>query len=322
MTRIVLNIGRVLLTLLFVAAAVAALVYVWQRYEDDPWTRDGKVRADSVPVASDVSGLVTQVLVQDNQFVRSGTVLFVVDKERFAAQLEQADASVARANATLANALREQRRYVALGDLVSRQERDQHVTAADVARATLRQAAADRHIAQINFERSEVRARVDGYVTGFRMRPGAYVTSGVPNFALLDVNSLYILGYFEENKLHRVNVGDRARIVLLGDSRPLWGHVVSMAAGITDREDSASNGALPNVNPTFSWIRLAQRIPVRVVVDAVPPGMKMVAGRTASVIILPAAHARRTDASKQDGGAALVTAPPPPAARAAGTTRS
>jgi multidrug resistance efflux pump len=290
MTRLLIPIGRVLLTLLFVGGAVVALVLVWRRYEDDPWTRDGKVRADSVQVASDVSGLVTRIMVRDNQFVRAGTVLFVVDKERFAAQLEQADATIARARATLENAVREQRRYAALGDLVSREERDQHATGADVARAALRQAEADRRVAQINFERSDVRARVDGYVTGFTMRPGDYVTSGSPKFALLDTASYYVLGYFEENKLHRFQPGDRARVELLGDTRPLWGHVASMAAGITDREDSAPDGALPNVNPTFSWIRLAQRVPVRIAIDQVPQGLRLVAGRTASVTIVPKAH--------------------------------
>jgi multidrug resistance efflux pump len=266
---------------------VVALVVLWQRYEDDPWTRDGKVRADAVQVAADVTGLVTQIRVHDNQYVRAGDVLFVVDKERYAAALEQADAVVARAQATLADAVREQRRYLALGDLVSREERDQRVTAADVDRAAVRQAIADRRVAQINFKRSDVRAGVDGYVTGFRIRPGDYVTSGTPRFALLDTNSYYVLGYFEENKLHRFRLGDRARIVLLGDTRPLWGHVDSMAAGIADREDSGSDALLPNVNPTFSWIRLAQRIPVRVVIDRIPAGVRLVAGRTATVTILP-----------------------------------
>ncbi|WP_420847793.1 efflux RND transporter periplasmic adaptor subunit [Novosphingobium kaempferiae] len=310
MTRVATDIGRVVLTLLFLGAAVIALIYLWRRYENDPWTRDGKIRADSVEVASDVSGLVTQILVHDNQFVKTGTVLFVVDKERFAAQLEQADAAVARAQATLANAAREQGRYIALGDLVSREERDQHVTAADVARAALRQAQADRRVARINFDRSDVRARVDGYVTGLTMRPGDYVTSGAARFALLDTSSYYVLGYFEENKLHRIHTGDRARIVLLGDTRPLYGHVVSMAAGITDREDTARAGTLPNVNPTFSWIRLAQRVPVRLVIDKVPKGMRLVAGRTASVIVLPTTHPTDKPAKK----ASLA----PPAAPASG----
>ena len=318
MTRALIGIGRVLLTLLFVAGAIVALVILWRRYEDDPWTRDGKVRADSVQVAADVSGLVTQIMVHDNQFVRAGAVLFVVDKERYAAQLEQADAAVARTKATLADAIREQRRYVALGDLVSREDRDQRITAADVAQAAVRQAIADRRVAEINFERSDVRARVDGYVTGFRMRPGDYVTSGSPKFALLDTDSYYVLGYFEETKLHRFQLGDRARVVLLGDTRPLWGHVVSMAAGIADREDSGSDALLPNVTPTFSWIRLAQRVPVRVVLDRVPAGVRLVAGRTATVTILPTAHPVPAGATAT--ALSPNTAPATPANAAVATT--
>jgi multidrug resistance efflux pump len=288
MTRALVDIGRLALTLAFVAAALLALTALWRFYEDDPWTRDGKIRADSVAVAADVSGLVTETHVRDNQFVRAGTVLFVVDKERHQAQLEQADAAVARAHATLDNAMREQARYLALGDLVSREDKDQRVTAVEVGQAALRQALADRRIAEINFARSDVRARVSGYVVNFTLRPGDYVASGSPKFALLDTDSYYVLGYFEENKLRRLRPGDRARVVMLGDGQTVWGHVDSVAAGIADREDTGSSALLPNVTPTFSWIRLAQRVPVRIAIDKVPPGARLVAGRTATVTILPA----------------------------------
>ena len=199
----------------------------------------------------------------------------------------------ARARATLDDAVREERRYLALGDLVSREVRDQRVTASEVDRAAVRQALADRRIAQINYERSDVRARVDGYVTGLTMRPGDFIASGTPKFALLDTRSYYVLGYFEETKLHRFRLGDRVRIVLLGDTRPLWGHVDSMSAGIADREDTGSEALLPNITPTFSWVRLAQRVPVRIVIDTVPPGARLVAGRTATVTILPGDQAAR-----------------------------
>jgi multidrug resistance efflux pump len=287
MTPALASVGRVLMTLLFVAGAIVGLTMLWRHYEVDPWTRDGKLRADSVHVSADVSGLVTRILIHDNQFVRAGSVLFIVDKDRYAAQLEQADAAVERARATLNDAVREQRRYLALGDLVSQQERDQRNTAAEVDRSTLRQARADRHIAEINFQRSDVRARIDGIVTGLTMRPGDYVTSGSPKFALLDTHSYYVLGYFEETKLHRFELGDRAQVELLGDSRPIWGYVDSIAAGIADREDTGSEALLPNVTPTFSWIRLAQRIPVRIRIDRVPRGVRLVSGRTATVTILP-----------------------------------
>lgn len=318
MTRLLPTIGRVLLTLLLVAGAIVALVLVWRHYEDDPWTRDGSVQADVVQVSPDVSGLVTQIRVHDNQLVHAGDILFIVDQERYAAQLAQAQAQVvsaratvenagaaiANARATLDNALREERRYLSLGDLVSREVRDARVTAAeqdraalvqagaqlDQAQAGVRQAIANRRLAEINLRRSSVRARVNGYVTGFTLRPGDYVAAGGGQFALLDTDSYYVLGYFEETKLHRFQLGDTVRVNLLGDTRPLWGHVDSLAAGITDRQQNASGVLLPNITPTFSWIRLAQRVPVRVVIDRIPVGLRLVAGRTATVTILPTAH--------------------------------
>lgn len=286
MIRLLATAGRLLLTLLFVSAAILALLALWYRYEDEPWTRDGKLRADSAQVSPDVSGLVTEILVHDNQFVRVGTVLFVVDKERYAAKLDQADAAVAQARATLANAERERQRYLSLGDYTSREDKESRSTAVEVGQAALRQAQAERRVAQIDFDRSDVRARFDGYVTGFTMRLGDYVASGTAKFALVDTSSYYVLGYFEENKLRRFRPGDRARVVLLGDDEPLWGHVESLATGIADREDSGSAALLPNVTPTFSWIRLAQRVPVRIAIDQVPPDARMVAGRTATVTIV------------------------------------
>jgi multidrug resistance efflux pump len=318
MTRLLPTFGRVALTLVLLLGAILALVVVWRHYEIDPWTRDGSVQADVVQVSADVSGLVTQIHVHDNQPVHAGDVLFTVDRERYSAQLAQADAAaisaratimnaqagVLSARATLDNALRERSRYTGLGDLVSREVRDQKATAveedqADLAKAEaavaqaqagLKQAEANRRLAQVNMDRSAVRAGVNGYVTGFTMRPGDYVAAGSPQFALLDTDSFYVLGYFEETKLHRFDLGDRVRVNLLGDTRPIWGHVDSLAAGITDRQQNASGILLPNITPTFSWIRLAQRVPVRVVIDRIPPGIRLVAGRTATVTILPTLH--------------------------------
>lgn len=287
MNHLAIGVGRVLLTLLIVGCAVVAVVLVWRHYEDEPWTRDGRLSADVVQVSADVSGLVTRVLVHDNQPVRVGDVLFVVDRERYTAQLAQAEAAIDNAVATLDNDRREAARYNSLGDLVSREVRDQRLTAVRQAQAQLEQMRANRRLAAINLDRSAVRARVNGHVTGFSMRPGNYVSAGSPLFALVDTDSYYVLGYFEETKLRRFAIGDRAQVTLLGDDRPILGHVESLAAGIADREQSQSGGLLPNVNPTFSWIRLAQRVPVRVAIDSVPPGQRLVIGRTATVSILP-----------------------------------
>ena len=287
MTRLTPRLLSVLVTLLLMVGAAAALLVVWRHYEEEPWTRDGKLSADTVQVASDVAGLVTEVRVHDNAPVHVGDILFVVDQERYGAALAQAQASIHSAEATLANARREADRYASLGDLVSQEARDQRVTATQTARAGLEQAVANRRVARINLERAFVRARVNGYVTGFSMRPGDYVAAGSSLFALVDTDAYYVLGYFEETKLRRFAIGDPAQVLLLGESRPILGHVDSLSAGIADREQNASAALLPNVTPTFSWVRLAQRVPVRVVIDQVPAGLRLVAGRTATVSILP-----------------------------------
>jgi len=295
MTRLVPHIGRILLTLLMVALAIAAVVWIWRYYETDPWTRDGKVRVDVVEVSADVSGIVTDVLVRDNQPVKAGDPLFVIDRARFKTKLAQVDAGIENARASLANARRDSARYQSLGDLVSAEVRDQRATAVQLARADLRQKIADREMAALDLDRATVRARVNGLVTNLGLRPGDYVQTGKPVFALVDTDSYYVVGYFEETKLDEFRIGDKARVTLLGnDDRAILGHVDSITGGIDDRESQPSNNELPNIQPTFSWIRLAQRVPVRIVIDRIPGDMRLIAGRTASVTIVPTAVPGRT----------------------------
>ena len=317
MTRLAPRLIPILLTVLLLVGAAAGLWIVWRHYEEEPWTRDGKLSTDTVQVASDVAGLVTEVRVHDNAPVHAGEVLFVVDQERYGAALAQAQAMVHSAQATLANARREAARYASLGDLVSQEVRDQRSTAVQTALAGLEQAVANRRVAEINLRRAFVQARVNGYVTGFSMRPGDYVAAGSPQFALVDTDAYYVLGYFEETKLRSFAIGDPAEVVLLGDGRPIRGHVDSLSAGIADREENSSSALLPNVTPTSSWVRLAQRIPVRVVIDSVPTGLRLVAGRTATVTILPGRPRvvpRAVPASSLTPNTAPVQRQPAPAA--------
>ena len=286
MTSLLHTLGRIVLTLVFVAVAVVCIVLVWRYYEEEPRTQDGRILADVVQVAADVPGLVTRVLVRENQAVRAGDVLFEVDPERYTAKLASADASIANSRATLGNAIRERDRYLSLGDLVSREQRDQYVTAVRQAATNLEVSIANRRGNAIDLERSLVRARVDGVVSRMTLRPGDYVGTGAGLFALLDSNSFHAAGFFEETKLHRLRVGDRARLVMIGDSRVIWGHVESVAPGITNTEEGSSAVLLPNITPTFTWIRLAQRVPVRIAIDRVPDGLQLISGRTVSVSIV------------------------------------
>lgn len=284
---------RVAVTLMVVALAGFAGQRLWVHYEEDPWTRDGRVRADVVQVAPDVSGLVTSVLVRDNQQVAVGTPLFEVDRPRYRLAVAQAQAAVAAQQVQLAQARREARRNQSLGDLVAGEVREQSMAKVAQLDASLAQARTALDTARLNLARTMVRASVAGTVTNLELRPGDYASAGHPEFAIIDRSSLHIIGYFEETKLPRIHVGDPVQIRLMGEGSTIAGHVQSIAGGIEDRDRNSGANLLANVNPTFSWVRLAQRIPVRITIDRLPAGIALVVGRTATVEILPPAAPAR-----------------------------
>jgi multidrug resistance efflux pump len=279
--------GRFAVTALLAVAALLVAVRLWHRYERDPWTRDGHIRADVVRITPDVSGLVTQVAVRDNQRVKPGDLLFVVDRPRFRLALDQAGAAIASARATLNQARKEAARDLALGDLVARETHEQNVARVATASAALAQAETARDQAALNLTRTNIRSTVNGTVTNLDLHPGDYVAAGQQALALVDDDSIRVEGYFEETKLPQIRIGDPARVRLMGDPYAIEGHVDSIAAGISDSERSNAGNLLPNVNPTFAWVRLAQRIPVRIKLDRVPAGTRLIAGRTATVTIVP-----------------------------------
>ncbi|TWB11820.1 RND family efflux transporter MFP subunit [Nitrospirillum amazonense] len=289
------------LAVTLVVVAIAALVgwRFWIYYMEEPWTRDGRVRADIVGVTPDVSGLVDEVLVHDNQTVTKGQVLFRIDRARFTLALQQADAAVAAKKANFDELVLERNRYQSLSaSAVSREKQEQTVAAAKQAEAIYLQAVADRNVAKLNLDRTEVMATVNGYITNFDLRPGDYVTAGKAVTALVDSDSLHVQGYFEETKLGRIHVGDPVTVRLMGDPRSFSGHVESVAAAIEDRERTDGSNLLANVNPTFSWVRLAQRIPVRVVLDNPPPDLRLIPGRTATVAVVGSDAVLKTPLTK------------------------
>jgi RND family efflux transporter MFP subunit len=278
---------RPVITLAAVIFAAWVGYWLWDFYLREPWTRDGRVRADVVAVAPDVSGLVAEVDVKDNQLVDRGDVLFHIDPERFTLALRQAEAVVAGKKATADEAEADYSRYSKLSDVaVSEQRLELARATAQEATAAYDQAVADRDLARLNLDRSAVRAPVTGRITNMDLRPGAYVAVGRGVIALIDIDTLRVEGYFEETKLPRIRPGDSAQIRLIGEKSVLSGHVDSIAGGIEDRERSEGSNLLANVNPTFSWVRLAQRVPVRIALDPVSPGVLLVSGRTATVEIV------------------------------------
>lgn len=281
--------GRMAVTLAVVAAALVGAKSLWKHYQVEPWTRDGRVRADIVQIAPDVSGLVTNVVVANDQPVKAGQPLFYVDRERYELALAQADATVAAHRTVLAQARRELARNAGLGELVAGEVTEQSRAQAEQAQASLAQAVAARDVAALNLRRTVVTAPTDGYLSDLTLRTGDYVTAGKPVIALIDSRSFRIEGYFEETKLKRLHVGQPVSVKVMGEDRVLRGHIQSIAAGIEDRDRSAGESMLPDVNPTFSWVRLAQRIPVRVALDEKPKDLRLIAGRTATVAVLETA---------------------------------
>lgn len=287
MNRLASTLGRSAATILIVLAAIFVALWMWNHYERSPWTRDGRVRADVVRVTPDIGGLVTAVAVHDNQQVKAGDLLFVIDRPRYELALEQADAAVASARATLGQARREATRDLALGDLVAAEAHEQNVARVATAQATLAQAISQRDAAALNLRRTRVAASVNGVVTNLDLHVGDYVAAGKQAMALVDRDSLRVEGYFEETKLPLVCVGAPVKVRLMGEATDLDGRVESIAYGINDTTRSDSGNLLPTVQPTFSWVRLAQRIPVRVKLDKVPADMRLIAGRTATVAVEP-----------------------------------
>jgi multidrug resistance efflux pump len=279
---------RVAVTLATVAAAVVAGAYVWRSYVDDPWTRDGRVRADIVRLGPDVSGSVTDLRVADNQMVHKGDLLFVIDQERFKLALELARATEAGRASDLEQKRRESDRRARLTTAaVSEEAREQAQAATDAATAALAQAVAERKTAELDLARTEVRSPVNGHVANLLLRPGDYVAPGKAVIAIVDSDSFYVAGYFEETKVRLIREGDPATVRLMGHAEDLAGHVESVARAIVDRDNVAGDDLVANVNPSFSWVRLAQRVPVRIRLDRVPDDVRLTAGLTATVVIEP-----------------------------------
>ncbi|MGV1786509.1 MULTISPECIES: efflux RND transporter periplasmic adaptor subunit [Agrobacterium] len=287
MKNLTLTTGQVLLTLSMTACAAILGWHLWSFYMEAPWTRDAHVRADIIRLAPDVSGPVAEVLISDNAHVEKGTPLFRIETDRFCLALREAEAKVtgSRAAAEMAKTDFERYQLLASKEAASLKERQQAESRMYQAEAAYRSALVARDLAKLNLERTIVRAPASGAITNFSLRRGNYVLAGTAVGVLVEKESIYLAGYFEETKLPRIHIGDPVTINIMGEAQSVTGHVAGIAAGIEDRERSDSAGSLASVTPTFSWVRLAQRIPVRIEIDEAPATVRLVAGRTATVSI-------------------------------------
>jgi len=272
---------------LAIAIAAGLLAYkLWVRYTDYPWTRDGRVRADVVNIAPDVAGLVTAVPVRDNQYVHQGDVLFRIDIMHYQHALAEATAVAQQRKSVWEMKKQQSARRAHLDDeVISRENREDTDLSAVAAKAEYEAAMAQVEKIKLDLERTVVRSPVDGWVSNLLVRPGDFAQVGAAKLAVIDQHSFWVYGYFEEHKLSMIKVGDAAEVQLLGSHTTLKGHVESIAHGITDRDNPTDIRLLANVNPTFNWVRLAQRIPVRIHLDQIPAELPLVAGMTCSVVI-------------------------------------
>ena len=275
---------RYLLTSTVVAIAVYLGLKLWNNYMNSSWTRDGRVRAEVVMVAPDVSGLIDNVDVVDNQFVKKGDPLFEIDTVRFEHALQEAKATAQTRKAEYEMKSNQYMRRSALSDdAVSAEIKNDSKLETAIAKAKYEEALTQVEMAELNLKRSHVYAPCDGWISNLLLRKGDYITTGQSHMALIKKDSFWVYAYFEENKLSLLHVNDKAQMHMLGTNYVLKGHVESIAYGISDRDNVTDQRLLANVNPTFTWVRLAQRIPVRIHIDSVPKGFTLVAGMTCSV---------------------------------------
>ncbi|WP_288096043.1 MULTISPECIES: HlyD family efflux transporter periplasmic adaptor subunit [Pseudomonas] len=309
---------KILSHLTTLAVVVLAFVlgwFAWEHYTRAPWTRDARVRADVVTLSADVSGRIVRLGVQDNQHVDKGQLLLEIDPARYAlaveharrsvevakASLGQSEATIVSSQALLRQRQSEERRRRTLKErsAISGEEWEKSNTEVSVAQADLLRNQANLGLAQANvqlaiaaltqaeldLQRTRVESPVSGYVTNLLTRQGDYATVGGPLLALVDSDSFYVSGYFEETKLPRIGEGDRVDIELMSGEK-FGGTVQSIAFAIADRENLPGGRLLANINPSYTWVKLAQRVPVRIRIDEGYAGKdKLRAGTTATVTV-------------------------------------
>ena len=273
----------ILITLATVAVAAVAGWAMWQSYMGAPWTRDGRVRAYVVTMAPQVAGQITQLPITDNQSVKKGDLLMLIDPTDYKIAVQRAGAAVDQAKAAQQNAEAESKRRQELGNWASEEERQSFLARSLGAQAAVQEALANQDQARVNLERTRIVSPVNGYVTNLLTQLGDYVKTGQNQISIVNSDSFWIDGYFEETSLGSIHVGDPALIKLMGFDQVIQGRVAGIARGIDVANTRADQAGLATVNPIFTWVRLAQRVPVRIQIDRIPEGVLLVAGMTATV---------------------------------------
>lgn len=285
MKTLIRKFSRTAITVILVILAFIAIFHAWVYYTESPWTRDARFSADVVAIAPDVSGLITEVDIKDNQLVKKGQTLFVIDRPRYEKALDEAEADVAYYQALAAEKRREAGRRNKIGTVaLSREELDQANSSLQTVEHQLAKSQAVRDLARLDLERTVIRAPSDGWITNLNVYGGEFITRGSTAVALVKAGTFYVIAYMEETKLEGVRPGYRAEITPLGSTRVLKGTVDSVASGVTNASSSVDSKGMATIDSNLEWVRLAQRVPVRIRLDK-QVGNLWPAGTTATVII-------------------------------------
>jgi len=298
MSKGIAGIMRYLITLGAVVVAGLVLASMFREYLFQPWTRDGHVRAQIIKITPRVGGPIVELPVSDNQLVAKGDLLFRIDPRTYELTIEQAEAKLKQAQASelvkqdqakRARDLSRKDKGAISEQALVRKENDLLVATADVDVAV-----ANLHAAKLDLEFTEVRAPVDGYVTNLLLRYGSQTVANQPALALIDINSFWVHGYFKETQIKNIRPDNKVVIKLMTwPDIPLEGIVENMGWGIAQQDGAPAADLLPAINPSFDWIRLAQRIPVRIRLTHVPEEVELRVGTTASVFVMTDTEAAR-----------------------------
>jgi len=281
---------KLVVTFAIIGAAGYFGYHKYKDYIENPWTRDGQVRTQVIQVTPRVTGMVTKIHVTDNQHVKTGDLLFEIDPSKYQVKVDQAEARLQRSLEASKGKKIEYERVkkiysrdrgaVSQKDLV-RNETNYYKSLADIDSST-----EALNTAKLNLSYTKIFAEVDGYVSNINFQIGSQATANHPIMALVDENAYWVFGFFREDAIPEVKVGDKAMVTLLAyPDTPLSGRVESIAWGISHSDGNPGNNLLPSVKPVFQWIRLAQRIPVRIKLDELPENVKLRFGLTASVMV-------------------------------------
>ena len=280
------NTLRYFSTVIVCAIAITAGWWAWNYYMQSPWTRDGKVRAELVNITPEVSGKIIKVNISDNQQVKHGDLLFALDPTPFEIALSNANAAIAKAESDLAKANHEATRRGNLPrNVISAEDLDEAQLNAQAMKANYKSAQSNLEQAQWNLHHTNIYAPVSGFITNLQTRVGNYASIGSPLVALIDINSFYVMGYFEETKLKHINIGNNVDITLYNGNIPLQGRVESIGRAIYDQSVESSDNMLLNVKPNVPWVRLAQRVPIRIKLENIPKDVLLVAGTTCTISV-------------------------------------